>query len=308
MVKELKGVFPILTTPCTKKGDLDVGSLRNEVEWCIKEGVDGFFLGNCSEMYAYGRTDRNRIIETVVDAANGKTTVAAGCFAGNTDEAIELSKDAEDRGADAVFMYGPFILGGGGVLSSSLDVDIVEHYRRIDKAIDIPICAYNTPMGAPGIMQPEKLFEILDAAPGIKYLKTGETTVPMYLRTIESGIGERVKVICGKSHMNFRFLNAYPKAVGITACVASVIPAEHVEMWNYFKNGKIDKARETWIGKILPMVELMFIGRAGNVRKEALYQMEIIKSAAPVKPYSTVVCDDFHKKEINAVLKLLGKL
>ena len=79
-------------------------------------------------------------------------------------------------------------------------------------------------------------------------------------------------------------------------------------MWNYFKNGKIDKARETWIRKILPMVELMFIGRAGNVRKEALYQMKIIKSAAPVKPYSTVVCDDFHKKEINAVLKLLGKL
>lgn len=304
MVKELKGVFPILATPCDEKGNLDLNSMSNEVEYCLENGVHGFFLGNCSEMYAFSHADRNRIVEAVVDASNGKVPVVAGCFASNTGDAVELSKDAEERGVDAIFMYGPYILGGGSMPS----VDIVEHYRRIDAAIDIPIVAYNTPQGMPGVMMPERLFEILDACPGIEYMKTGETTVATLLRTIRSGIGDRVKLIAGKSHMNFRFIEAYPKVVGMSACVASVLPAEHVEMWRHFQNGDKDAARVTWIRKILPFVELNNIGGAKNIRKEALYQMGVIKNPSPVKPYSTDNCDDFHKKELNSVLRLLGKI
>jgi len=304
MVKELKGVFPILVTPCDEKGNLDIDSMGNEVEYCVENGVHGFFLGNCSEMYAFSHADRNRIVEAVVDASNGKVPVVVGCFASNTGDAVELSKDAEERGVDAIFMYGPYILGGGSMPS----VDIVEHYRRVDAAVDIPIVGYNTPQGMPGVMMPERLFEILDACPGIEYMKTGETTVTTFLRTIRSGVGDRVKLIAGKSHMNFRFIEAYPKVVGMSACIASVLPAEHVEMWSHFQKGDVDAARVTWIRKIMPFVELNSIGGAKNIRKEALYQMGVIKNPSLAKPYSADTCDDFHKKELNAVLKLLGKI
>jgi 4-hydroxy-tetrahydrodipicolinate synthase len=304
MAKELKGVFPILATPCDEKGNLDLDSMGNEVEYCLENGVHGFFLGNCSEMYAFSHADRNRIVEAVVDASNGKVPVVAGCFASNTGDAVELSKDAEERGVDAIFMYGPYILGSGSMPS----VDIVEHYRRVDAAVDIPIVGYNTPQGMPGVMMPGRLFEILDACPGIEYMKTGETTVTTFLRTIRSGVGDRVKLIAGKSHMNFRFIEAYPKVVGMSACVASVLPAEHVEMWKHFQKGDVDSARVTWIRKILPFVELNSIGGAKNIRKEALYQMGVIKNPSLAKPYSTDSCDDFHKKELNSVLKLLGRI
>jgi 4-hydroxy-tetrahydrodipicolinate synthase len=171
MVKELKGVFPILATPCDEKGDLDLESLGDEVEYCLENGVHGFFLGNCSELYAFSRADRNRIVEAVVEASSGRVPVVAGCFASNTGDAVELSRDAEERGADAIFTYGPYVLGGG----STPSVDIVEHYRRVDAAVDIPIVGYNTPQGMPGVMTPERLFEILDACPGMEYMKTGET-------------------------------------------------------------------------------------------------------------------------------------
>jgi dihydrodipicolinate synthase/N-acetylneuraminate lyase len=304
MVKELKGLFPILATPCDERGGLDLESLRDEVEYCLENGVHGFFLGNCSELYAFSRADRNRIIEAVVDASNGKVPVVAGCFASNTGDAVELSRDAEARGVDAIFTYGPYVLGGGPTPS----VDIVEHYRRVDAAVDIPIVGYNTPQGMPGVMTPERLFEILDACPGIEYMKTGETTVQGFLRTIMSGIGDRVKLIAGKSQMNFRFIEAYPEAVGMSACIASVLPAEHVEMWCHFQRGDVDAARVTWIRKILPFVELASIGGARNIRKEALHQMGVIRDPSPTRPYSTAGCDDFHRKELNAVLKLLGKI
>jgi 4-hydroxy-tetrahydrodipicolinate synthase len=304
MVRELKGVFPILATPCDEKGGLDLESLRDEIRYCLENGVHGFFLGNCSEMYAFSRADRNRIIEAVVDASSGRVPVVAGCFANNTGDAVELSRDAEDRGVDAIFMYGPYVLGGGTTSS----VDIVEHYRRVDAAVDVPIVGYNTPQGMPGVMTPERLFEILDACPGIEYMKTGETTVQGFLRTIRSGIGDRVKLIAGKSQMNFRFIGAYPKVVGMSACIASVLPAEHVEMWRHFQRGDVDAARVTWIRKILPFVELASIGGARNIRKEALHQMGVIRNPSPARPYSTADCDDFHRKELNAVLKLLGKI
>lgn len=308
MVKELKGVFVIPATPCDSKGDLDLESLRNEIEWCIENGVHGFFIGECSEIFAYSHTDRNRIIETVVDASNGKASIVAGTFADNTGNAVKLSKDAEDRGADAIFMVGN-MMRGGYVYDPKTGIDIVEHYRRIDRAVDIPICAYNSPGGAPGLLPPEKLLEIFDACSGVEYIKAGETSVPLYLRTIEAGIGEKVKIITGKSHMNFRFLLAYPKAVGISGCIIACLPAEHVEMWNHFKKGDINKAREVWIKKITPFNDLMSMGGdRKDIRKEALYQMGVIKSSAPPKPYSTAIIDDFHKKELNAVLKFLGKV
>ena len=304
MARELRGVFPILATPCDGEGELDLESLGEEVEYCLENGVHGFFLGNCSELYAFSRTDRNRIIEAVVEASKGRAPVVAGCFASNTADAVELSRDAEDRGVDAIFTYGPYVLGGGPTTS----VDIVEHYRRVDAAVDIPILGYNTPQGMPGVMAPERLFEILDACPGMEYMKTGEPTVQGFLRTIRSGIGDRVKLIAGKSQMNFRFIEAYPRVVGMSACIASVLPAEHVEMWHHFQRGDVDAARATWIRKILPFVELASIGGAKNVRKEALHQMGIIKDSSPARPYSTIGCDDFHRKELNAVLKLLGKI
>jgi 4-hydroxy-tetrahydrodipicolinate synthase len=308
MVMDLKGVFPILSIPCDKHGEVDHESLRDEVEWCLENGVDGFFLGQCSELYAFGRDTRKKIVKTVADTCNSKASLAAGCFANNTSEAVNLSKDAENIGADAIFMLGPYMIPGYGGRTIGANIDIVDHYRKINLAVNIPIVAYNTPMGAPGIMPPEKLHKILDECPDIKYMKTGEATISQYLRTINGGIGERVKILCGKSHMNFRFLEAYQKAVGVTACLASCLPGEHVEMWRYFQRGEISKARETWIRKILPIVDLMFIGMASNIRKEALFQMGIIKSAFPARPFTTAVCDDFHKKELSAVLKLLGKI
>lgn len=303
MVKKLESVIPIITTPCTKNGTLDLPSLRNEVSWCIDKGVKGFFLGYCSELFAYDHRDRNKIIETVVDEANGKVSVAAGSFATNTNEAIQYSRDAENLGADAIFMFGPYRSIG----QSDNSVDIVEHYRRIDDEVDIPICGYNTALGSPGVMTPEKVFEILDACPGIKYMKTGEPTVQLFLQSIELGLGDRIDVILGKSEMNFRFLKAYPDAVGMSACIASVLPEEHVEMWEVFKKGDVDEARRIWIRRILPFVDLMSSGGVVNIRKEALFQMGVIESSAPVKPYKTAVIDDFHRRELNKVLRYLGK-
>jgi dihydrodipicolinate synthase/N-acetylneuraminate lyase len=79
-------------------------------------------------------------------------------------------------------------------------------------------------------------------------------------------------------------------------------------MWRHFQRGDVDAARVTWIRKILPFVELNSIGGARNIRKEALHQMGVIRNPSPARPYSTAGCDDFHRKELNAALKLLGKI
>jgi dihydrodipicolinate synthase/N-acetylneuraminate lyase len=94
----------------------------------------------------------------------------------------------------------------------------------------------------------------------------------------------------------------------MSASIASVLPTEHVEMWGHFQRGDVDAARVTWIRKILPFVELPSIGGARNIRKEALHQMGVIRNSSPVRSYSTAGCDGFHRKELNAVLMLLGKV
>lgn len=135
-----------------------------------------------------------------------------------------------------------------------------------------------------------------------------------YLRRVS---GYRDKAPCGAhfSQMKKRIgvdgfcvIEAYPKVVGLSACMASVLPIEHVEMWGHFQGGDIDAARSTWNRKILPFVELASIGGARNIRKGALHNMGVIRNPSPARPYSTAGCGDFHRKELSAILELLGKI
>jgi len=194
-------------------------------------------------------------------------------------------------------------------LGSKPQQDIVEHFKRVSDAIKIPISFYNTPGAWPGVMPPETLKKIEEAAPLVEYVKAGPREMSDYKIMADGLLDSRLKIIAGKSYYNFHQLcYAWDKPnrpVGLCGYIVAVLPAEHVAMWEAFEKNDIDKAGEIWNLKILPLADLLY-GRAFGYN-EKIHPLEILKQMGIIKtsriPFTMVGVDDYAKKEIAKYLE-----
>src|SRR5918911_4678512 len=104
MSEPFHGVLPALITPFTDDGGaIDTNSLAAIVERLIGAGVGGLVPGGSTgEFTTLTNAERRQLIETTVEAADGRVPVVAGTGALSTRETVELSRHAQDAGAAAV--------------------------------------------------------------------------------------------------------------------------------------------------------------------------------------------------------------
>ena len=88
----LEGVFVPHITPFDKNGEVDLNALQELVDFWIEEELAGLVpCGSNGEAPHLLREERRKVIETVVDAANGRVPVIAGTGAISTKETIQLT-------------------------------------------------------------------------------------------------------------------------------------------------------------------------------------------------------------------------
>ena len=308
--KELRGVHALLPkyVPSDEDGSIDEQSFRNHIRWLIRKGVHviGF---NCGADFDYNDAERKRITEILVEEINGRIPCIMGASGWDTETAIKRAKDVEKMGADVVFMTGPPLTRP---LSSNPQRAIVDHFKRVSDAVNIPISFYNTPSAWPGIMAPETLRKIEEAAPRVEYIKAGPREMCEYKIMVDGLAESRLRIVAGKSYYNFHQLcYAWDKPnrpVGLAGYLVSVLPAEHVLLWQEFEKNNINKAREIWNSKILPLAILMYGRERGDFgQNEMAYPLEILKQMGIIKssriPFTIMGADDYINKEMAKYLE-----
>ena len=98
-----------------------------------------FVLGSTSEVVFHDEATRRRIIEHAVKVANGRVPVFAGVIDPTTDRVIAHAKVAKAAGVDAVVVTAPFY-------TRTSQPEIVDHFRYISDAVDVPVIAYDIPV------------------------------------------------------------------------------------------------------------------------------------------------------------------
>jgi 2-keto-3-deoxy-L-arabinonate dehydratase len=136
--KHLQGVFPILATTFHDDGSLDLVSQANLVHHLFAQGADGLGLfGNASEGYALSDAERVALLKLVRETTKAPLVVSTGHS--GTDLAAELSRKAEDLGADALMVLPPSFM--------KTDADgLMFYYEAISKAVHIPIMVQDAPL------------------------------------------------------------------------------------------------------------------------------------------------------------------
>src|ERR1041385_7351777 len=103
-----RGSFTALVTPF-KNGDLEEAAFSRSVDWQIAEGTNGLVpVGTTGESPTLSHDEHKRVVEWCVEQAKGRVPVIAGAGCNSTKEAIDLSRHAEEAGADAVLVVTPY--------------------------------------------------------------------------------------------------------------------------------------------------------------------------------------------------------
>jgi N-acetylneuraminate lyase len=162
----IRGILPALLTPMDADGmSVDHASLRRLVEFHIGCGVDGFFVcGGSGEGLLLGAEERIAVLETVVDAAGGRTRLIAHVGALDTGTAQRLAVHAASLGVEAIAAVPP-------VYFRVDDGALVDHYRLIAEAAGgKPVYVYNIP-SATGVEITVRVMEQLLAIPAVRGVK-----------------------------------------------------------------------------------------------------------------------------------------
>jgi 4-hydroxy-tetrahydrodipicolinate synthase len=158
-----RGSFTALVTPF-KNGSLDEKAYRDIVEWQIQEGTNGLVpVGTTGESPTLSHDEHKLAVEWCIDQADGRVPVIAGAGSNSTAEAVELSRHAEEAGADAVLIVTPYY-------NKPTQEGLYQHFKAINDAVGIPIIMYNIPARSIvdiNVDTMKRLFELKNIA-GVK--------------------------------------------------------------------------------------------------------------------------------------------
>lgn len=133
------GVGVALVTPFNEKKEINFGEFEKVCQYVIENGVDYLVvLGTTGESVVLSKKEKQDLIKTTINVANGKVPVVAGFGGNNTYKIAEELKTYELAGVDAILSVSPSY-------NKPTQEGIYEHYKVIATSTDLPIILYNVP-------------------------------------------------------------------------------------------------------------------------------------------------------------------
>ncbi|PQO24646.1 4-hydroxy-tetrahydrodipicolinate synthase [Rhodobacteraceae bacterium WD3A24] len=242
-----KGSMPALVTPF-RDGKLDLGTLRDLVEWHVEQGSTGLVpVGTTGESPTLSHEEHERVIAEVVTAAAGRIPVIAGAGSNNTDEAIRFMRYAESVGADAALVVTPYY-------NKPTQAGMIAHFRTLHDCCNLPIIIYNIPSRSVVDMTPATMGELakLERIIGVKDATARLERVSMQ----RAACGKDFIQLSGEDATALGF-NAHG-GVGCISVTANVAPRLCAEFQAATLRGDYAEAL-AYQDRLMPLHEAIFI-------------------------------------------------
>jgi 4-hydroxy-tetrahydrodipicolinate synthase len=152
----ISGSLVALITPMHADGAIDWPRLDELLAWHIEQGTDGIVaVGTTGESATLSVAEHCEVIGHTIEKVGGAVPVIAGTGANATAEAVELTREAQQLGADACLLVTPYY-------NKPSQEGLYRHYRHVAEAVAIPQILYNVP-GRTGVdMLPDTVARLAD--------------------------------------------------------------------------------------------------------------------------------------------------
>ncbi|TFB52301.1 4-hydroxy-tetrahydrodipicolinate synthase [Cryobacterium tagatosivorans] len=283
---QIKGSIAPLMSPFTADGAVDHAGLVNLVNWQLASGTHGISIGGSTgEPSSQTIAERADAIRTVAAAIDDRVPFMPGTGSAKLDETLELTAAAQDAGIDAALIITPYY-------ARPTQEALYVWYKTVAEEFpDLPIVAYNVPSRTAVDIAPEtvaRLYRDFDNFVGVK-----ETT-----RDFEHF--SRVLQLCGPDLLVWSGIEllCLPLlalgGVGYISATSNIAPVAHVDMYNAWIEGDIERAREIHYG-LHPLVDLLFVETNPAPGKWVLEQRGLIESGFVRPPLITPTPEGIEK-------------
>lgn len=224
-----------MVTPFDENQKINPLATKQLVNKLIDKGVDGLFiLGTNGEFHTLSREEKLYFAKLVIDGVDKRIPVYVGTGGNSTVEVIELSKEMEALGADAISVITPYFL-------APTQKELINHYKTIASSVDIPIILYNIPKNTGINLEFETVYE-LSKVSNISGIKDSSGNIENIKGYIEVTKGNDFSVLSGSDSLILKSLKLGAK--GAIAATSNLLTEINVSIYKNFLKGNMEEAEK----------------------------------------------------------------
>ncbi len=264
---KFQGSYTALVTPFDKAERLDEETLRRLVALQLKGGTAGLVpCGSTGEAATLTHGEYRRVIEITLEVSRGETPVIAGVGTNATWKALELAREAESLGADALLVLTPYY-------NKPTQEGLFAHFQAVARGTRLPIIAYNIPGRTAVNLAPKTLARLAKACSNIVAVKEAAGSLDQ-VSEILTLVPPSFTVLSGDDSLTLPMMAAGAK--GVISVVSNIAPKATAELCALFLKGKTDAAAKLHL-KMFPLIKSLFVETNPIPVKAALGLMKLCR-------------------------------
>ena len=288
------GAGVAIITPMNADGSINYEEFGRIIDNQIENQTDAIIVcGTTGESSTMTDEEHVECIRYCVERVNKRVPVIAGTGSNDTRYAVELSKEAEKLGADAVLLVTPYY-------NKTSQRGLAAHFTAIADSIHIPAILYNVPSRT-GVNISLDTYKELCRHENIAAVKEASGNISAIAKIIEE-CGEYMDVYSGNDDQIVPIMSLGGK--GVISVLSNVMPKETHMITKYCLDNNFAEAAKLQIKYLklasdlfmdvnpIPVKEAMHLmgWKAGECRLPLLKmeQSKIEKLAATMKEYGLI--------------------
>jgi 4-hydroxy-tetrahydrodipicolinate synthase len=248
MAARFGAVVTAMVTPFRQDHSLDLEGAQRLARHLLEHGTDSIVVaGSTGESPTLSHREKLDLFRSVIEAAGREGKVICGTGTYNTAETIELSREAQELGADGLLVVTPYY-------SKPPQRGLLEHFTRVAGSVELPVIAYNIP-GRTGIrIEHDTLLQLAEVA-NIVAVKDSTGDFQAISRLISEAPAD-FEVYSGDDWATFGYLCL--GGVGVVSVAAHVVGDRIHHLTDLVLSGDIPAARKVH-EELSPLFNALFI-------------------------------------------------
>lgn len=232
-MQSLIGTGVALVTPFKKDFSVDVEALKRIVNFQIDNGIDYLVvLGTTAETATLSKQEKELVIQTIVDANNGRLPLVLGVGSNNTQEVIDELKTRNLTDFTAILSVSPYY-------NKPTQEGIYQHFKAIAEVSPLPIILYNVPGRTASNMLPSTVLRLANEFKNVVAIKEAAGDIVQAMTLIKNKPKDFL-VISGDDMITLPMVLA--GGAGVISVIGEGFPKEFSEMVRLGLNKRVDEA------------------------------------------------------------------
>ena len=232
-MQSLIGTGVALVTPFKKDFSVDVEALKRIVNFQIDNGIDYLVvLGTTAETATLSKQEKELVIQTIVDANNGRLPLVLGVGSNNTQEVIDELKTRSLSDFTAILSVSPYY-------NKPTQEGIYQHFKAIAEVSPLPIILYNVPGRTASNMLPSTVLRLANEFKNVVAIKEAAGDIVQAMTLIKNKPKDFL-VISGDDMITLPMVLA--GGAGVISVIGEGFPKEFSEMVRLGLNKRVDEA------------------------------------------------------------------